>query len=117
MKFIIERTSTLDRKPCREAKSEKFMYIDHRTVKTLAEARLPKHKHWADKFFASGTNHREEGGMIARDTKMRPRWVIEVNTLEDLLRLTDKYGNIIIGSEDDYKGIEWYMEIYDDYRE
>ena len=40
---------------------------------------------------------------------------IEINTLEELLKLVDKYGQIIVGNQS-----QWYdytLEIYDDYRE
>jgi len=117
MKFKIQRISEFSKKPSTEARSEEHGYIDWRTAKTLDEAKLPKNKHWADQFFASGINHREEIGMIARILRDRSICVIEVNTLEELLRLNDKYGSIILRHEDDYHGIARRLEIYDDYRE
>lgn len=117
MEFLLKRTSAWDGKPCKEGISKELVRIDRRTVKTLAEAKLPKHKHWADGFFASGTNHREELGMIARDLEPRKKWIIKINTLEDLIKLNKKYGDLIISQENEYKGIDYSIEIYDDYRE
>ena len=40
---------------------------------------------------------------------------VEINTLEELLEFTRKSEHdVIIGT---YGGEEWYLEIYDDYRE
>ncbi len=114
MEFLIKRTRYWGEKPCKEAKPKKFVHIDWRTVKTLAEARK---QDWGDEFFARGTNHREEKGMVARDLSPTARWVIEINTLEELIKLSDKYGDIILGYTDLYKGIEYELEIYDTYRE
>ena len=50
-------------------------------------------------------------------------WVIELNTLEDLLSFQNKVGEeIIIGDTDTFfgandMGVKYYIEIYDDYRE
>lgn len=117
MKFRIRRTSNWGVKPCKEAESKELIRIDWCILKTLEEARLPKYKHWADTFFASGTNHREENGMIARDLDQRPVWIININTLEELIKLQNKYGDLILGEEDDWKDIKYFIEIYDGYRE
>lgn len=118
MEFVITRSSRHDGRPCKEAVSKEFVRIDWRAPKTLAEARLPKNRHWSDQFFASGSNHREEGGMIARDTQLTVVWVIEVRDLAALLALESKYGKLIVAQEDDYKEAPKYrIEIYDDYRE
>ncbi len=117
MEFLITRTSVYGKRPCKEASLKKFIYVDRRTVRTLEEARLPKHKHWADQFFASGSNHREEHGMVMRDLELEGKWVISLDTLEELVQLRNKYGRLIFGEGSDYKGIDQYIEIYDDYRE
>ncbi len=117
MEFIVTRTSAYGSKPCKEAVKRQFMYIDRRTSKTLAEARLPKNKHWADQFFASGSNFREENGMIAKDSGMKDVWIITLNTLDELMKFRDKYGGIILKGEYCYHGIKNTLEIYDDYRE
>ncbi len=118
MEFIInKRTTPWGKKPCKETVKKQFMYIDRRTVETLKEAKLPKYKHWSDQFFASGSNFREENGMIARDTELADVWVITLNTLDELMKFNHKYGDLILGFKDCYHGIENTLEIYDDYRE
>lgn len=43
---------------------------------------------------------------------------IEIDTLEDLLELVEREGEVIIGNSDkDKTGYEFEIEIYDDYRE
>lgn len=114
MEFLVTRSSHWEEKPCEEAVTKELVYVDRRTVKTLAEA---KGKQWADHFFASGTNHREEIGMVARDKEPRKEWVVNFDTLEALLKFSDKYGDIIISSGSNYKGIKYEVEMKDDYRE
>lgn len=43
-------------------------------------------------------------------------WTVEINSIEDLVDFTDKYGNIIIKSRDTFHP-ESSIEIYDDFRE
>ena len=43
-------------------------------------------------------------------------WVIEISSLDDLLKLVEREGDIIV-SEDTNVEVEWGLEIYDDYRE
>jgi len=118
MKFIISRTSDIwgENSPCKEAKREKAISQNWRTVKTLEEAK--KH-HWFDQWYNNGINHREERGLIVCDSKIKHNiWVIEINDLTQLLGLAEKYGELVISlSENDYKGFQSKIEIYDDYRE
>lgn len=116
MECVIRRVSDYNGKPCEEAIPKELTYIDRRTVKTLEEARLPKNRGWSDNFFASGTNHREENGMVARDLKVESVWVIDVPNLEYLLMLFRKYGELIIG-DSTYKESPLEITIYDDYIE
>ena len=48
-------------------------------------------------------------------------WFIELNTLEDLLNFKEEIGEPIIIDDDIWKGnnvgVEYSIEIYDDYRE
>ncbi len=121
MKFIISRTSELrsDVPPCDGARKESYKYIDRRTVKSLADARKAK---WGAEFFARGENHREEKSGdcgIARDLGPRDYWVIEFETLEELLAFQDKHGDLVLGRPlfDLVNGPEREIEIYDGYRE
>ena len=119
MKFIIRRTSGRgNASPCAEAKEEQVVSIETRTFRTPEEF---------DKRFAAregawlsvGTNHRiGRDGYICRDRDMMNVWTIEVNSIEELVALSRKYGEIIVAdhylsSNDEYPT----LEIYDDYRE
>ncbi len=121
MKFIITRTSEWggdDNSPCEEAKRSQIVKVETRTLRTPEEF---------DKKFATregawlsvGTNHRiGRNGYICRDREMMDVWTIEVNSIEELIELSRKYGEIIVAdhysnSNDEYPS----LEIYDDYRE
>ena len=119
MKFIIKRTSGRgNSSPCVEAKEEQVVETETRTFRTPEEF---------DKRFAAregawlsvGTNHRiGRDGYICRDRDMMNVWTIEVNSIEELVALSRKYGEIIVAdhylsSNDEYPT----LEIYDDYRE
>ena len=41
-------------------------------------------------------------------------WIIEINSLDELIQFSEKYGELIITGN--YKGLK-EIEIYDDYRE
>ena len=119
MKFIIKRTSGRgNSSPCEEAKEDQVVRTETRTFHSPEEF---------DKKFANregtclsvGTNHRiGKNGYICRDREMMDVWVIEINSIEELVALSRKYGEIII--TDHYLDInDMYptLEIYDDYRE
>lgn len=104
MKFIVSkrRVSVTERKkPCDEAVEEELTQLDYRTVKTLEEA---KGKIWYRDWLECGENHREEGGIVVCDKKeKRRKWVIEINTLEELIRFQEKYGEILLAEGTHYK--------------
>jgi hypothetical protein len=51
---------------------------------------------------------------VNESTKYEKSGTIEINTLEDLIKLSDETNqNLIIGGDEE----ERYIEIYDDYRE
>lgn len=119
MKFIITRTSDWgdDNSPCEEAKRSQVVKIETRTLRTPEEF---------DKKFAAregawlsiGTNHRiGRDGYICRDREMMDVWTIEVNSIEELVALSSKYGEIIVANH--YWNNDEYptLEIYDAYRE
>jgi hypothetical protein len=120
MKFRVSRTSDWhNEKPCKEAKKEPYTRVDMRTARPED---IPAHKGedpaW---WFSEGTNHREvkgpRGGFqgIARDFDDED-WFVEIGTLDELVKFTDKYGSIVL---------TWFhynpdireIEIYDGYRE
>ncbi len=97
MKFIVSRkriSVTENRKPCDEAVEEELTQLDYRTVKTLEEA---KGKIWYKDWIEGGENHREEGGIVVCDKKEKTkRWVVEINTLEELMAFQSKYEEIVL---------------------
>lgn len=120
MKFIITRTSDYGdcSSPCAEAREDQLVRIETRALYSLEEF----DKRFADRegsWFSVGTNHRiGRNGYICRDREMMNVWTIEINSIEELIALSRKYGKIIItdyylDTNDDYPTIE----IYDDYRE
>ncbi|WP_092113471.1 hypothetical protein [Prevotella sp. KH2C16] len=118
MKVTVERTSNwgCEEKPIDEAVlvNRTLHYQDRINVSSMEEA---KTKFWYDEFISSGTNHREERGCIVRDCEREEDvWEIEIESLDDILRLFDKYGDIIIKSSI-YSEYDFSIEIYDTYRE
>ena len=120
MKFIITRTSEWgdDRSPCIEAKREQVVETETRTFRSPEEfdkKRAASEGPW----LSVGTNHRiGRNCYICRDIGTKSAWTIDINSIEELANLSQKYGEIIISdcrltSEDKYPT----LEIYDDYRE
>jgi hypothetical protein len=107
MKFIISTkmvSLTESKKPCDEAKEMALTPLDIRDVKTLEEA---KGKIWYKSWIEGGENHREENGMVVCDKKVKVnQWVIDTNTLEDLLAFQSKYGDLVISDSSPYKEIK-----------
>lgn len=107
MKFIISRkrmSVTESKKVCDEAIEEDLSQLDYRTVSTLEKA---KGKVWYKEWISSGKNHREEDGMVVCDKKEKSKqWVVNLNTLEDLVAFQGKYGAIIISDSTPYKEVK-----------
>mgnify|MGYP005838881461 CR=1 FL=1 len=99
MKFIISRkrvSVTENRQVCDEAVLEELTPMDYRDVRNMDEA---KNKIWFNDWIAEGVNHREEDGMVVCEKKERsPQWVVNLNNLEELLELQEKYGSINISN-------------------
>ena len=119
MKFIIKRTSGRgNSSPCVEAKEEQVVRTETRTLHSPEEFDK-KFAYREGSWLSVGTNHRiDKNGYICRDCEMMDVWTIEINSIEELIALSRKYGEIII--TDHYLDInDMYptLEIYDDYRE
>ncbi len=119
MEFKISRTSMWgENKPCDNAYKKKIIKKDERGFQTFEEIKEKINVDWlsegfnhkiipANEYFKTQHIYREFNKEI---------WVIEINTLEDLLKLENNYGNLII--ERAYENDEIYeIEIYDDWRE
>ncbi len=104
MKFIVNRTTvslTGSKKPCEEAKEEALTPLDYRTVKTLEEA---KKKIWYKDWLEAGVNHREEDEMVVCDKKVKEKqWVVDINSLEELIDFQGRHGEIMILDSSPYK--------------
>ena len=121
MEFKISRTSLgNDKKPCDDAYRKKIIRIDERGFKSFEEhdEKLPKDKKWLER----GFNHKilppnEKIGYehIYREFDDEI-WAIEIKTLEELLELKRKYGEIIVSTAFENPSIN-ELEIYDDWRE
>jgi len=105
MKFRIERVSEFNNEiqPYPNTFREKVVIRDE-------ELKDHPRQDW-DIFTQRGINHRVEGDLFVRDLEVEA-WVIEINTLEELMRLGKETGEPIIIFEDEMK-----IEIYDSYRE
>jgi hypothetical protein len=97
MEFIVSRKTvslTGSRKPCSEAQEKELTPLDYRTVGTLEEA---KKKIWYNDWMEAGIGHREEGGIVVCDKKIKEKqWVININSLEELIDFQKKYGEIMV---------------------
>jgi len=112
MKFTVHRTSEYreDIQPCKEAYQVDSVRVDERTVND--PAKLPDGKEW----YTKGTNHRVSKGHIFRDFPTRV-WVVDIDTLEELVKFTRKYGELVLGDNSWRCRKFLSLEIYDDYRE
>lgn len=121
MEFKISRTSIWgDKKPCKEAYKKEYIREDERGFASPEEFKEKLDEDW----FSKGFNHRiitntkdnyDNDTHIIRDFKAEG-WFIKINTIEELLKLEEKYGDLIITTLYNNKNIK-EIEIYDDYRE
>lgn len=114
MKFRITRTSGNyfdEERPCEKAVKGTYLYTHTRTC-TEEEF----NRKFADReglWRSKGINHRVDSrGYIQREYE-REGFLIEINTLEELVAFVDEVGDIIISKDNPMPEIE----IYDDYRE
>ena len=110
MKFEITRTSGDENKPCEEAREE---FVEHWQTRTCTEEYFnQKYGKWREK----GKNHKiDKDGNITRQVEDQIAWTIEINSLDELISLYEKYGDIIITKS--FCNENKLIEIYDSYRE
>lgn len=116
MKFIISRTSEWgDSSPCAEAKEETIWITEDNKCSSFEEHdRIYSNR---TPWLSVGKNHRiSSNGHIQRDVE-QTEWVVDINSIEDLLELSKKYGELIISTQLYPWKIAPYIEIYDAYRE
>ena len=109
MKCIVSRTSMYDSKPCEEAVLEEVTNYTDCTCKTIEKAMKLE---WV----RNGIPEQRKGFVRVYDKDKEKRWTIEFDNLTDLLKLYDKYGELII-TDSGCKEIPIELEIYDTYRE
>ncbi len=112
MIFKVERTSNWrdDKQPIEEAYKGKCIKIEWYLLSSF-EAFDERHDYT---FTATGTNHRVlPDKTIARDVEIEC-YLIEINTLEALILLEKKYGDIVIRHSNYNYPV---LEIYDTWRE
>lgn len=111
MQFGIRRTSIWgDECPYKHAYQASYVRIDERTVDDPM-----KNKYIGEDWYKEGKNHRVENGHIKRDFEDK-HWFIDIESLEDLMELYEREGQLIIESVYGNPNIPC-IEIYDNYRE
>ena len=116
--FVVTRTSASwgwgvkPPSPCEGAFLKKATSLDRRRVSSL---KIASTQPWGVDFFATGRNHREENGIVVRDLDTAV-WVVEIASLDGLLKFATNYGEIII-KKSEYKELPFELEIYDGFRE
>ena len=110
MKYIISRASECNEeiKPCEGAVLETLV-----ATNTYVSEEAPGY--YKAKLNPNNFNFREEDGKFKCDF-YKNLWTIEINSLEDLMKLYDKYGDLIIQDSIWCENIP-EIKIYDDYIE
>ena len=119
MKFLISRTSNhSDSKPCEDAEMMTYNRIEIRTFSSFKEFDLRFGKREGN-WLSKGVKHiiNKDGHIQRTILNGCEDWCIEIDTLEELLTLKEKFDCEIIITEN-YKNIKIAMiEICDYYRE
>lgn len=118
MKFIVERASLWDDtiSPCEEATRDSIIRVETRTLRSPEEFNAKCSKYEGE-WFSVGTNHRiNKNGWITRDREMIDVWSIEINSIDELIKFYEKYGDIVI-RDCVYNRAYKEILIYDDYIE
>lgn len=120
MKFRIKRTSVWDDDVCplKGAKQEPCFRVDERTFKSPEEhdARLCGPNKHTLPWLEEGLAHRKTKVGIARDFPATT-WTIEIDSLDALVKLSAKVGEIIVKPYSCWAKGLGEIEIYDGYRE
>jgi len=119
MEFLVERTSSRSKgKPVEEAYKKTYSYIDVRTFSSFEEYDK-KLGHHNGNFKDKGVNHKvNERGNIEREFMgTEDGWFIKINTLEELMKFKEKYGEELVITTATFNYKIPCIEIYDFYRE
>ena len=112
---------TIDRK-IKKSYSEEIIYEESNDFSWMREKEGYKERIDMYKENYIQINDEVISGYIDKDTCYRTIRetikVIEIHTLEELYTITkEKGGRVVFGTNTGYKGIDGWIEIYDDYRE
>ena len=121
MQFIVKRTSDWEQNnpPCRGAVETLVQVWDFRTFKTPQEhdAKLCQGHRPSQQWLEKGTEHGTYEGGIKRRLDDKKGWVIEINSLEELIEFSKEYGELVVSNFTSTNYEVPTIEIYDDYRE
>lgn len=112
MEFEISRTSNLIRTSpvCSKAYQKEIFFVDTCNVDDPSKLRMKEDR---EDWYKHGINHRVEMGRIKRDIGPRKSWFIRIDSLQELMSLYIKYGDLIIRKS--YNNPEYmHIEIYDE---
>lgn len=119
MKFWVRRTSSSwseKEKPCNGAIQERALITHHGSARSLEETKSDSWRGKAWFWDKDRINQRKTPGGVACDS-WNDLWSIEIDSIDALMRFTQKEGRIIIEDTDDIYGKGPQIEIYDGYRE
>jgi hypothetical protein len=117
MRFRVARASNHGNdKPCEEAVYHDYVQTEVFYSASSFEEAVEMDKCWLDE----GSNHRMIQPLDSEKVPARDKegwdWFVEFATLDELTAFCEKYGSVVI--EPPVIGLgEWYLEIYDNYRE
>ena len=117
MEFLVRRTSSRNgTRPCAGAYRRRFVRIDERT--TDDPGKVPAHRGSVEWWYREGVRHRVENGRIRRDFT-EAGWFVRIGDLQDLLKLCDAAGDIIVRLSPlpGAPGAIPEIEIYDEFRQ
>lgn len=116
MKYIVERTGYVrEKQPCEEAYQDVHYVVER--FKWAQDDFSLKHQNLNRKWQDVETAYQiTKEGQIVKRIAQEERWTIELNSLEDLMRFIDKYGQVVINTGQGTTESP-VIEIYDDWRE
>ena len=116
MRFHVKRTSVWNdtESPVAGAYRGPWVRVDERT--TDDPKKILAHHGSDGGWYTTGRNHRVVKGHIMRDFDDEG-WFLDVATLDDLVALTQREGNVIVSATDYDDPTTPKIEIYDGYRE
>ncbi|MCX4356819.1 MAG: hypothetical protein OSJ43_11485 [Oscillospiraceae bacterium] len=117
MEFIVSRTSGTKDAPCNGATLFKFSFTQIGRQCHTFEEFDERYGLTCGKWTDDGENHRINSDGFIERAMYKPAWRIEINSLEELLKLQSECGEELIISPNGLNDSYYDIEIYDDWRE